>query len=226
MLLHPPLAHYVVEWQPPRVEAATALFFASAFAAAGLWGARRKVLTGLERLLLPLLLLASMLAVRNAVWFELAVAVSAPRLLDAVWPTRIVPTDHVRRVNFVVGVVAVAGVIGMVSAQLARSPGYLDAGRPSAAAAAVSRAAGAQGIVLADDRHADWLLWLRPELAGRIAYDVRFELFSAAELERIKLLEDSSRAARRRCGAGVSVVTFAPGSDVGAARRECVRNVS
>ena len=80
--------------------------------------------------------------------------------------------------------------------------------------------------MLADDRHADWLLWLRPELAGRIAYDVRFELFSAAELERIKLLEDSSRAARRRCGAGVSVVTFAPGSDMRVARRECVRSKS
>ena len=103
MLLHPPLAHYVVEWQPPRVEGATALFFVSAFATAALWGARRRVLTRLERVLLPLLLLASMLAVRNAVWFELAVAVSAPRLLDAVWPSRIVPSPHVRRVNRVVG---------------------------------------------------------------------------------------------------------------------------
>jgi len=89
-----------------------------------------------------------------------------------------------------------------------RSPAFLAAGRPPAAAEAVSRASGAHGIVLADDRHADWLLWLRPELAGRVAYDVRFELFSAPELQRIKVLEDSSRAARRRCGAGVSVVVW------------------
>ena len=31
---------------------------------------------------------------------------------------------------------------------------------------------------------ADWLLWSRPALAGRIAFDARFELLSAAQLQR------------------------------------------
>jgi hypothetical protein len=222
MLLHPPLARYVVEWQPPKVEAPTAAFFLSAFAAAVLWGGRGKLLTGLERLLLPILLLSAMLAVRNAVWFELAGAVSLPRLLDAAWPTRIALTPHVRRVNRIVALIAVAGVLAVLTAQLVRPAGFLDAGRPPSAAAAVSAAAGAKGIVLADDQHADWLLWLRPELAGRIAYDVRFELFDAGELNRLELLDNASRPVWRRCGIGARVVTFASAAHERAARREGV----
>jgi hypothetical protein len=222
MLLHPPLARYVVEWQPPRVEGVTAVFFVSAFAAVALWGGHRKSLTSLERALLPLLLAAALLAVRNAVWFELAVAVSLPRLLDAAWPSRLAPTPQVRRVNFVVGLVSVAGAVAVVAAQLVRSPAFVDAARPSAAAAAVSAAAGAHGIVLADDQHADWLLWLRPELAGRIAYDVRFELLTGPELRRLERLERFSAPMWRRCGDGARVVTFASPSKARSARREGV----
>jgi hypothetical protein len=35
------------------------------------------------------------------------------------------------------------------------------------------------------DRTADWLLWRIPDLRGRVAYDVRFELYGADELDRI-----------------------------------------
>ena len=39
--------------------------------------------------------------------------------------------------------------------------------------------------VLAEDRFADWLLWRDPALSGRIANDVRFELLTAGQLNRI-----------------------------------------
>ena len=39
--------------------------------------------------------------------------------------------------------------------------------------------------VWATDGTADWLLWRIPELRGRIAYDVRFELYDQATLDRI-----------------------------------------
>jgi hypothetical protein len=38
--------------------------------------------------------------------------------------------------------------------------------------------------VLATSTYADWLLWVRPELAGRVAFDSRFELMTKAELRR------------------------------------------
>jgi hypothetical protein len=45
--------------------------------------------------------------------------------------------------------------------------------------------------VLADDVHADWLLWREPSLRGRVAYDVRFELLSRPEIIELANFEDS-----------------------------------
>jgi hypothetical protein len=39
--------------------------------------------------------------------------------------------------------------------------------------------------VFASSRFADWLLWSRPNLAGRVAFDARFELLSRAQIQRI-----------------------------------------
>jgi hypothetical protein len=209
MLFHPPLAKYVVEWKPPMIEGATLAFFVSAFGATALWGGQRKVVTAFERWALPLLLIAALTAVRNGIWFELALAVTLPRLLDGAWPSRIGLTAGVRRVNLVLGSAAVAGLIALFAAQATRGSAWLDTSHPpAAAAAAVAAAAGRDGIVLADDLHADWLLWQEPSLAGRVAYDVRFELFNAHELHELDALETPSRAAWARCGGIASVVTF------------------
>jgi len=223
MLLHPPLARYVAEWQAPGFKGSTILFFVSALAAAGLWIVARRALTTFERWAIPLLLAASFVAVRNGVWFELAAVVSLPRLVDALWPSRIEQTPQVRRVNTILASVAVLAVVSVLAVQLGRAPGWLDGSRSPAAAAAVARAAGSDGIVLADDEHADWLLWLQPSLTGRIAYDVRFELFDGRELQQLKLLETASRPVWRRCGAAARVVTFAGPTAARAAQRVLVR---
>ncbi len=39
--------------------------------------------------------------------------------------------------------------------------------------------------VFASDRDADWLLWREPRLAGRMAFDIRFELDSRAQIRRL-----------------------------------------
>jgi hypothetical protein len=209
MLFHPPLAKYVVEWQPPAVQGPTVAFFLSAFGAVALWGGHRRVVTPFERWALPVLLVSALMAVRNGVWFEIALAVTFPRLLDAAWPSRIVTTPAVRRLNVVLGSAALAGVVGLFVYQAARGPAWLDKSHPSAtAASAVAAAAGRDGIVLSDDIHADWLLWQEPALAGRVAYDVRFELFDAHELKQLDRLDRASHPAWARCGAIASVVTF------------------
>lgn len=219
MLLHPPLASFVNEWRPPTVGAATAIFFASALAATALWGAHRRVLTAFERWALPLLLFLALTAVRNTVWFELAAAISLPRLLDAAWPYPAQLTAPVRRLNRLIGSAALAAVVLTCVLEFARAPGWLNPGATPSAAAAVARAAGANGTVLADDTHADWLLWLQPSLAGRVAYDVRFELFNTRELRQIKLLQQASHPVWSRCGSRARVVTFAgPGAERAALR--------
>jgi hypothetical protein len=215
MLLHPPLADFVVEWKPPAVEVGTAVFFLTAFATTALWGRHQRALTSFERWALPLLLVCALSAVRNAVWFELAAAVSFPRLLDAAWPSSTAPTRGVRRINLVLGSVATIVVIVMVATHFARPAAWFDRGRPPAAAAAVAAAAGPRGIVFADDEHADWLLWQQPSLEGRVAYDVRFELFGRRELVQLSRLHLASVPAWRRCGAGLTVVTFTGSAELG-----------
>jgi hypothetical protein len=46
--------------------------------------------------------------------------------------------------------------------------------------------------VFATSPYADWLLWSRPALGGRIAFDARFELLSTKQLEKIARLQARS----------------------------------
>lgn len=202
MLLDPPLAAYVGEWRPPGPTGTAIPFFVSAAVVGVLLARHRRALTLFECWALPLLLAAALHAMRNVIWFELAAAIAVPRLLDAAWPAR-PPSGDVRRVNLVVAPLAVIAVLAF--AVVHRPPLDPDAG----AAARVASQAGSHGIVLADDAHADWLLWEEPSLAGRVAYDVRFELFDAGELAQLRALHDGAPAAWRRCGSIARVVTFA-----------------
>lgn len=208
MLFHPPLASFVTEWRPAYVSLATAAFFVSAFLVCAAWGAHPRAISLFEAFALLMLLVAGLLAVRNAVWFGFAAAVALSRLLDAAWSTRIDDSVAIRRMNRLVGTTALAVAIVLAATQAARLPSALRRAFPPSAAAAVASAAGPHGIVLADDRHADWLLWEQPSLAGRVAYDVRFELFDKSELEQISLLKGGSQSVWRTCGSTASVVTF------------------
>jgi hypothetical protein len=217
MLVDSPLTHYVHEWQAPSVQRLTAGLFVSAFALVALWARHPRAVTSFERWAILLLLLAAMTALRNAIWFELAAAVTLPRLLDATWRMR-PQSDGVRRLNLRLGLVVATGVLLIVAAQLARPQAWLQRDLPPTAAAAIARAAGPTGIVFADDVHADWLLWQQPSLAGRLAYDIRFELYDARELAQLKQLEEGGRDAWQRCGVA-TVVTFQMPADMHRAMR-------
>jgi len=222
MLLHPPLVGFVREWKPASVGLATALFFASAFALSAAWGAHRKSLTGFEQWALPILLVVALTAVRNTTWFAFAATIAAPRMLDAAWPTAITLTPRIRQVNRLLGGTALAAVLLVSAAEFARAPGWLSRGASTTEAGKIARAAGRHGIVLADDEHSDWLLWNEPSLGGRVAYDVRFELFKTNELRQLQLLRDGSHPIWRTCGASARVVTFNGPADEKIALREHV----
>jgi hypothetical protein len=208
MLFHPPLANVVAEWEPASVSKTTSMFFVSAFVVAVLWGGHRRALTAFENWALPILLACGLIAIRNAVWFELALAVALPRLLNSVWPCQVAPSRVIGRLNrmLAVGTLTVVGIL--VANQLADAPALISDSNPSAAAAAIARAAGPNGLVLADQQHADWLLWKEPALVGHVAYDVRFELFTGPELTALGLLNLGSRPIWRSCGSQARVVTF------------------
>src|SRR5439155_16806218 len=81
-------------------------------------------------------------------------------------------------------VAAAFTVVGIAGA--ARPSAYADT-YPASAATAVARAAAAvpTAQIFANERYADWLLMTKPELRGRVAYDIRFELLSRKQLESI-----------------------------------------
>lgn len=159
-------------------------------------------------------------AVRNTIWVELAAAVALPRLIDAAWHPESELTPTLRRVNLLLASAALGAVLLVCVVEFSRSSAWFDRDSPPEAAAAVAAAAGTRGIVLADDEHADWLLWLQPSLAGRVAYDVRFELFNGRELQAIELIHHGSHPIWSRCAAQARVVTFDGPNDEEAARRE------
>jgi hypothetical protein len=213
MLAGAPLGEFVREWGPPMIGKGTACFFLSAFLLTALLSRHHRVLTSFERWALVLLLFGAMTAVRNAVWFELAAAISLPRLLDVAWPSQIALTPRLRRSNLVLASFAGLAAVVAIAAQFARPTAWLEHGRSPAAAALIASAAGPHGLVLADEEHADWLLWQQPSLAGRVAYDIRFELFDRRELTQIRSLLEGSRPVWERCGVNARVVTFAHPAD-------------
>ena len=56
---------------------------------------------------------------------------------------------------------------------------------PVKAGNAAAAAAGRQGRIFADERYGDWLVFEHPQLAGRIAYDSRFELLTTSQLHAV-----------------------------------------
>jgi hypothetical protein len=83
----------------------------------------------------------------------------------------------------VLGLAALGGLAAAVVFGASRPVSWYDHLWPDRAAAAVSAATRAPSTrVFASDRDADWLLWRDPQLSGRIAFDIRFELNSAAQI--------------------------------------------
>jgi hypothetical protein len=74
-----------------------------------------------------------------------------------------------------------------VAIDLARSDGEFQKRYPSGVASAVARTVATDPAtkVFADVRYADWLIWRFPALAGRVAFDARFELQPSGGLERL-----------------------------------------
>jgi hypothetical protein len=209
LLLNPTLSTALDEWRPSAPGAATALFYVVAFATVWLLARHGARLTRFESLALLVLLVGALTAIRSIVWFALACTVLLPRALDGALAPRM------RRARPSLPP-ALAGAAVLVAAVVAvgvssRPASWFEREWPAPAAAAIARATSSPDArVFADDRHADWILWTRPELRGRVAYDVRFELLAPDQLERLITYRNRVGEDWRRVADGYSVVTLDP----------------
>lgn len=180
-LLDDTIAEVATEWGPPAPQGWTLVFFALAVATVVLAVWQRRRLSALDLAVLALTLVAALRSERAIVWFALAVAAVLPLAADGILGRD--PGRPRRGPGVAVAACATAAGLVALAVGLARSGSEPADEWPPGALAAL--AAPETGAVLADERFANWLLWRVPGLRGRIAYDVRFELLTAAELDEL-----------------------------------------
>jgi hypothetical protein len=181
LLVNPPFRNLIVEWTAPTPRPITALFYVLAFVTVwslGRWGRK---LSRFECLALLVTLASALSATRNVVWFGLAALVLLPVLLDE---TRISSaTRALPMVRRALSLSALTGLAVTLVIVAAKPAGWYDHLWPNRAGAAISAATQDPATrVFASDKYADWLLWRNPKLAGRVAFDIRFELNSRTQI--------------------------------------------
>ncbi len=174
MLVDPPFGDLIQEWERTTPRALTAPFFLLAVVTVALVVWQRRRLQAFDIVVLAVTLAGALQAIRGIVWFSLAVVIVLPRALDgAIGRPDIVKLPRANRALAFSSLAAAAAAVVVVATKPAS---WFEREWPSQALAAVARA-GDGARVFPSDRHADWLLWHEPGLRGRLAYDVRFELY-------------------------------------------------
>ena len=210
LLANPRMSRFVDEWRASAPSASTALFYLLAFLAVWLVARLGHRLTRFEQLALGLTLVAGLWAIRSIAWFALVAMMVLPVTLDAALASRPrrAALRHLRgRAGAAAAVVALSAT-GVAAAQPASWYVHRWPNNSIPALRELSRSPATR--VFANDRYADWILWQVPELRGRIAYDIRFELLGT---RRFRVLYDYRSEIGdnwRRGAAGYGVLVFEP----------------
>ena len=183
MLFTSPVSKVIVEWQAPKPHGWYLIFFgvAAVTAVIAVWQRRR--LGWYEIAILAVTLAGSLRSGRGIVWFALAVLVLLPTALDGALGDRSPPLR--RRVGLALGTTSLAVLALSLVAVASRANSWFEKEWTPAVPRVVARAAAeipGRKAVFPSDMRGDWLLWKIPELRGRVAYDVRFELVTADQL--------------------------------------------
>lgn len=169
---------YVTEWAPTTLTPVHAPVYLLVLGGLWLLGRTSGRASAFEKLAYIGISILAFDAVRNAVWLALLSLVALPRLVDALRAPAVEP----RRLNRLLAIAMLAGVAVAIAAVALKPATWFTQEYPVAAANAAARSAGADGRIFANESYADWLVFEHPRLAGRIAYDSRFELLTSRQL--------------------------------------------
>jgi hypothetical protein len=186
MLTNSGLRQYIVEWRPTAPSLQTAPFFAIAFLTVWLAGRCRGRLLRYEQIVLAVTLLMALQSIRSVIWFTLVALMLVPVALDGVLKPN-VSAMRFQLLNRALVAASLAGVIAASAAIAAKPSSWVTRQYPQGVLTAVDRAEARDPHVrvFANELYGDWLLLERPELKGRVAFDIRFELTSKAELRKL-----------------------------------------
>lgn len=188
--LNPSFGKYLAQWAPTRFSPIAAPLLLLLFGSVWMLGRAGRAYSLYERCVLVVAVLLGLTAVRQWAFSGLLLVGLAPVGFDQAFRRR--PPRAAPVLGTVIALVAgVAAVVGTVDA-LSAPHADLARNYPARAADATVRAAGSGRTVYAAEEFADWLLWEHPELAGRVAFDVRYELLDQPEVRRIVLFDAGS----------------------------------
>ena len=209
-LFNPAFSSMLNEWQPPRFGVMTAPFFVLALAVAWLAGRSRTALTRYERLALLATLVAGLSATRNIGWFAFAAIMLCPSAVEEAAPDRAVLHLGRSRANALAAAATLVALVALLGATVARPASWFTEPYPAAAADAVAHAAARDpgARIYADVHFADWLLWEKPGLAGRLAFDARFEVLSRRHIAEIFNFNNAFGASWRTATNGFRIVVL------------------
>jgi hypothetical protein len=197
---------FIQEWQPSTPAAKTGFFFVLALVTVWFAGRNTKRLTLFEHLVLAVTLLSALTAIRSIVWFVLTALMLLPVLLEPASAKRLFRPERRPLTPHVFVAVAVAG---LALFSLLRPPSWFMQYWPQRSLPALRQAAQDPSVrVFASDRYADWLLWEVPQLRGRVAYDIRFELMRTKQLKQLVTYRNEIGDHWRRTAAGYKVFAF------------------
>jgi hypothetical protein len=185
LLVDPPFAGRVTEWtwSDPAVD--TMFFYAlAAIALVVVWLGRRR-LTAFDLAVLALTFAGGVNAIRGIVWFALACMVFVPVAIGRKLESK-TPGEPRRGLNVAITTVLAAAVLVVAASLFARDETWFEEYWPREAVEAVRAELTEDDRVFAPDRFSDWMLFRIPELRGRVAYDVRFELYDREFYERLQ----------------------------------------
>jgi len=176
------LRNTIVEWRPPTPSLVLLPFFVLCAGSLWLLGRCHRRVAWFDRLALVVLLALALTSRRNIPWLVLGLVPLLAPALDQVLPRWSRPVRGRLNVTFSLVAGAFAAVV-LLGAALRSENSYMAPWSDRAAAAVAGAArADPSARIYSNELYADWLLTTHPELAGRIAYDARFELLSRKQL--------------------------------------------
>ena len=184
LLVDPPFAGRVTEWNWSEPAVKTLFFYALALAAVALvWFGRRR-LTAFDVAVLVLTFAGGVNAIRGVPWFALACMVFLPVAIGRRLESKN-PGEPKRGLNIAVSAGLAAAVVLAAGSLFFRSDTWFEDYWPRDAVDAVRGELRPDDRIFAPDRFSDWMLFKIPELRGRTAYDIRFEVYDKAFFDRL-----------------------------------------
>jgi hypothetical protein len=184
LLVDPPFAGRVTEWHWAEPAVNTMFFYALAAIAIPIVLLGRRRLTLFDFAVLAITFVGAVTAIRGIVWFALACMVFVPVAIGKTLESR-KHGEPRRKLNIAISTVLAAALLAVAGSLFFREETWFEEYWPREAVEAVRTELRPDDRVFAPDRFSDWLLWKIPELRGRVAYDVRFELYDREFFDRL-----------------------------------------